>query len=1569
MNYVINKTLKKMSILLFRLILLLIYACTITIACDDSYQDAQSANIETDLDVYLFPEPEIGSESSILDIEISNTGAGTLIIADVTLEENDNTEEIAILDLDDWESGQTRIPAGQSKILRLVWNILDAQEDEARLVINSNVGKKTVTVNTPDLDPEVQIQILSHQAQGSGASQRVALADTPAGGKERVEVRIQSLGRVDLSLTQVCLLGTDNECTEGNTFQSFTLCQGRPNTLSECVPPELPGALPFTASFSVSIFYSPRLDQIDSEVGQLLVLSDAGSMPRYVLNIQGTPCTRSQTTPVCGGCGDGEINGAEECDDGNLDEQDACLNSCIIARCGDGLVQTGVEDCDDQNMNDSDTCLSTCQHAECGDGFLHEGVEECDDYNQNDNDLCTNSCRNAICGDGVRHDEVEECDDGNDVDTDACLNLCTVATVGDEVVHEGVEECDDGNLIDEDECTSFGLIAICGDGFLLDSEIDFTHEESCDDGNLVAGDGCDELCRLEVCGNGIIQSSEACDDGNDIETDNCLNTCNLATCGDGAVWQDVEGCDDAGESMVCNEDCSIAVCGDQIVNMSAGEICDEGGNTATCDRDCTEIICGDGLVNENAGESCDDQNIENEDGCTSMCQSEDGFYCEGEPSICFSRCGDDIQASDEACDDGNTDTEICAYGETECIVCNTVCELIAGLVTQCGDGTLNGLEAAEECDDGNRNNEDGCSDLCEIEPGWICEPNENTNITQCYTLCGDGVTAGLEECDDSNTDTEVCTYGLESCEVCNTVCQLEVGITAYCGDGIIHEIGEEECDDDNQLDGDGCSGTCLQEAGWICGGTPSVCITICGDAVVAGNEICDDGNTEIESCDYGLLNCEICNANCERQAGAVTYCGDALLQESNNEVCDDGNQVIADGCSDLCQVEDGWECAGEPAVCESICGDDLVVGDEICDDGNTITESCNYGLRECEVCNEHCERQAGTVSYCGDALFQENAGEFCDDGNLTVNDGCNGLCQVEAGWLCEGEPTVCESICGDDLIVGDEMCDDGNTITESCTYGLIDCEVCNANCEREAGSVSYCGDGVVQELNGETCDDQNNQNLDGCDANCIIEEGWECTDEPSRCSVICGDGLQIAPELCDDGNVFTETCEYGETECIVCNTECVEQAGAVAYCGDTVIQNPESCDDGNQINNDGCDNECRVPICGDGILAGAEECDDNNQNQQDECLTNCTLAQCGDGFTRTDIVNTNDLDYEACDDGNQINDDTCTNQCSLPICGDEIINGTEVCDAGEIPNLNCDYGAENCLVCNGSCEQQAGTVTNCGDGIIQEEFEDCDGQRGCSDTCRLPCFPNCPPIDWVEITAGSFTMGTNFATYRDARPAHQVTIGYNYFISKSEVTVAEYQHCVDVEYCTAAGVGQDCNAGIVGRENHPLNCVSWSQMKTYATWLGADLPSEAEWEYAARGTDSRSYPWTFPDNNTPCVRAQMRSQTGESGCGDDEDLTTEEVCFYVTAFSPEGACDLAGNVAEWTLDQFVSRFEGAPVDGSPRCAQDDCMGGGNRVVKGGFYNSTFLKIVTYDRIARDVNQQFPSVGGRLMRLP
>jgi cysteine-rich repeat protein len=123
------------------------------------------------------------------------------------------------------------------------------------------------------------------------------------------------------------------------------------------------------------------------------------------------------------GCGDGVKAGNEQCDDGNILNNDGCSSTCKLEACGDGIKQTN-EQCDDGNNVNTDACHNNCTLNICGDGVLNSGVEACDDGNNVNGDGCEANCTLPRCGNGIL-DQGEQCDDGNQVNGDGCSTNCT----------------------------------------------------------------------------------------------------------------------------------------------------------------------------------------------------------------------------------------------------------------------------------------------------------------------------------------------------------------------------------------------------------------------------------------------------------------------------------------------------------------------------------------------------------------------------------------------------------------------------------------------------------------------------------------------------------------------------------------------------------------------------------------------------------------------------------------------------------------------------------------------------------------------------------------------------------------------------------------------------------------------------------------------------------------------------------------------------------------------------------------------------------------------------------------
>lgn len=169
----------------------------------------------------------------------------------------------------------------------------------------------------------------------------------------------------------------------------------------------------------------------------------------------------------------------------------------------------------------------------------------------------------------------------------------------------------------------------------------------------------------------------------------------------------------------------------------------------------------------------------------------------------------------------------------------------------------------------------------------------------------------------------------------------------------------------------------------------------------------------------------------------------------------------------------------------------------------------------------------------------------------------------------------------------------------------------------------------------------------------------------------------------------------------------------------------------------------------------------------------------------------------------------------------------------------------------------------------------------------------------VSVPAGEFSMGCNEQVDSecedDEKPQRQVNVP-GFRIDKTEVTVEAYRQCVNAKHCTLPDTGGrgSCNWELGGREKYPINCIDWKQAEAFCVWAGKRLPTDAEWEKAARGTDGRVY----PSGNTWDIT------TGNVYESYDGYQDTAPVGSFPAGASPYGALDMAGNVWEWTADWY-----------------------------------------------------------------
>jgi formylglycine-generating enzyme required for sulfatase activity len=262
----------------------------------------------------------------------------------------------------------------------------------------------------------------------------------------------------------------------------------------------------------------------------------------------------------------------------------------------------------------------------------------------------------------------------------------------------------------------------------------------------------------------------------------------------------------------------------------------------------------------------------------------------------------------------------------------------------------------------------------------------------------------------------------------------------------------------------------------------------------------------------------------------------------------------------------------------------------------------------------------------------------------------------------------------------------------------------------------------------------------------------------------------------------------------------------------------------------------------------------------------------------------------------------------------------------------------------------------------------------------------------LPVAAGSFIMGASAEQQRAAlrmcldemTPRLQKACGPDVFategpsvqvylsaysIDRVEVTVEAYRGCVRAGVCSPAPLLQTDARFLAPRL--PITSVTWDEAQRYCTWRGARLPTEAEWERAARGTDARNWPWgnlwrndganhgrfLGADELGPSQNLRMRPDES------DGHAFLAPVGSYPDALSPVGALDLAGNASEWTADVYHEEPPQRSSTVNPRGAP----AGSLRTVRGGSWRhpNLFLRTTMREAVAADARS--PEIGFRCAR--
>ncbi|CAD8130867.1 unnamed protein product [Paramecium sonneborni] len=1007
------------------------------------------------------------------------------------------------------------------------------------------------------------------------------------------------------------------------------------------------------------------------------------------------------------------LNGQCICIDGSF----LTNNNICIPICGDSLIVSG-EQCENSSILPYKGCIN-CQ-ARCQSSCLTcstsgIGCLSCKDgYNRIDN-LCY-----SICGDKIITED-EQCDDGNLIIGDGCHNCqfsCQESCI---YCIQGVcYDCQEGYRI-----ISFKCYPICGDGVQK-------YNEQCDTlQNQQKCKSCQFTCDLNCyfCQFGLCQQ---CLDGYELSSDQfyCVksfqyNSIEIENC-QIQIGIDFIQCHNYTnfgkvEQKYYFEEAPLSFC--QYQHKLSPNLyftycfdhcaaCDEN-NCISCQsgyyfNDSFSCISSYGIGILAHDEHCemDNQNCLScmfnapklcelyfEDTCF---KCENGYYINQFTNICESKCGDGIITHDEQCEDNN-------YIQFDgCYYCKYSCS------QQCLN-CINGL-----CQKCNQNYQllDG---FCYVEENGIeylpeCEFNINGECLTCqkdYKLDLQG--ACISICSESCIQ---CHYGqcfecAEQYELYENICiknrQCQKGLyfnqelqicESLCGDGFIN--GWEECDDQNMQQFDGCYQCkfecdehcieciygecfqCSQEFNLNENKCQSKCQETCLNCAQGGCQLCSNGYLLDE-----YFNC--IKITCQYDLSCTTECGNGIIE--NLEQCDDQNLINDDSCNNQCEqtcdvnctqciegicyeCKEGWRLG--LFFCESICGDQILVGNEECDDCN---QNSYDGCFQCKFqCTQYCE-------ICLNGICQSCQINYELD---LLNNKCKSIQPVLAIY----EQPNCKLLNNNQYILCQFGCLDLITSTLIIDYNM---NKCSKNCKL-----------------------------------CLLSQCLECEFGyyGNKCMPKCGDGIIVQEEECDDGNQYeVDTCLNCKYQCpLYCKlcaygvcTHCFEgfyldivSISCNPICGDTILSGNEACDDGNELTYDGC-----------------FKC---NYQCQMECL-NCFFGKCMECESPLIVVQAKGIceQLKQCEGLIGLYYDDFSNDC-LPLCGDGIVVGNEQCeDLNNTPYDGCYDCKYQCQI--GSLLNQTSCIPICGDGIVIDEYEECDDQNdqpydGCFE-CQFQCIQNC----------------------------------------------------------------------------------------------------------------------------------------------------------------------------------------------------------------------------------------------------
>jgi len=524
----------------------------------------------------------------------------------------------------------------------------------------------------------------------------------------------------------------------------------------------------------------------------------------------------------------------------------------------------------------------------------------------------------------------------------------------------------------------------------------------------------------------------------------------------------------------------------------------------------------------------------------------------------------------------------------------------------------------------------------------------------------------------------------------------------------------------------------------------------------------------------------------------------------------------------------------------------------------------------------------------------------CQFARCVANPGGSATCQllsVKDGTPCGAPECLIE---GGKPVLQARLCTAGSCAAAATTVACSDGDACTTDlCLAATG----CAHSFIDCADGNPC------SADSCAA------ATGCVHSP----------LDASP--CDDGNPCTSGDHCNESNCTGGASKVCPPAGPCAavscdpvsgHCLAAPAAAGAPCDDGDPCTNASA---CQGVVC----KGTGNACDDGDVCTTDGCA--------GGGCQNGPQIGPCDLDQSLCT----------ADQCSGGVCK---AGPAAVCDDGN------PCTADSCAAATGCSHLAAPFATPCG------------AAKWCGlGSAKAQCVAVVAPAGMVFVPGAVVELGCNAAVDAacapNEKPAHKVALA-SFFIDQAEVTVAQYQACVNGGACTAPATGAQATWGQAGKSQHPVNHVAWGQAATYCLWAGGGrLCSEAEWEYAARGSDGRRYPW---GNQVP-IGCDLATWGG--GCGG-----IQAVGQLPKGKSPFGALDMAGNVREWVADWYSgATYADLALAATPVSGPTGPKTGSERVVRGGYFQDGAPELRTSARAFATPATAAFSLGIRCCRTP